>query len=190
MSHTTRLNNCKNKIMILCTDFGNSTNCEYFFKFMESNEKNIERELVKVESMAKRSKRYNLLPLPFGWLKNLFSSGIDQETIDKLQKTDTENRELIKDQMIIHKHAFHKITSDIQVLDSKISSIAKTQSLEFFNQQLNDLIQMASFIFVQHHKIIITLTKIIMQSPDVNILNIVDEDLLIANLNTMGTFNS
>lgn len=121
------LKECRLKINKLCekiNDANVETNCDYFRKFISSNEKSLHFEFNRIVSKIKRSKRFlTVIALVYVWIKNWLSNdGINQEIIDELQDIDQQNRDFIKNHIqIIH---------SINTLQGEIFKIGEARFIE------------------------------------------------------------
>lgn len=192
------LKECRLKINELCEKMDDpnvKTNCNYFRKFISSNEKSLNFEFNRIVSKLKRSKRFlTVVALLYVWIKKWLSNdGVNQEIIDELQTIDQQNRDFIKNHISltnntlnVHKRAFHKIIHSINTLQNEIFRINEEKSVNLLKYNISNLIQFATLIMLKHYQLMNTLNKILLKDVDANLLSIIDEETLLADLQNVA----
>lgn len=191
MAQSEQLKKCKHKIIELCDKLNSENNCNYFIRFIKTNERILEYDFEKIQLKTKRSKRFlTIIALVYVWIKNwITNDNINQEIIDYLQSIDQENRDIVKDHITIsndtlniHKRAFHKIIHAINHLHEDIRRLEKAKTSDALKINLSNTIQTATIIFLNHYQLMSTLTKILMNDKNANLLEIIDESIFKTNL--------
>lgn len=195
MKQSDQLKMCKEHINNLCSQIENKNSCVYFQRFMDTNEHALSKQLEKVKSLSKRSKRFlTLIMLIYTWIRDwLADDVINQEIVDRLQKADQANKNLTLDHISIsnktlqiHKQGFNKINKNIQGLRNQLTLIEQIQQKTTLELELANTIQLANLIYLNHFQRMETLTKILMNDRSANLLEIIDENILLSNLDMIS----
>lgn len=190
MRHSDKLGKYKQKIFKICERLKNEPNCNYYRQFIQTNEKHMRREFENLKSMTGRSKSaITLTTLILSLVSRLFASNSDQNVIDELQKTDKENRILVKDHisimnstMVINKQAFDKINQRISMLNEDMLKLASIESEAVLRMHLSNIIQISNLIMLDFYAAVSTFLKIINHESPLNILDLIGDDIFYSNL--------
>lgn len=128
-----------NNLMTLCSKFSMNSNCKYFKRFIEQNINNTE-----ALHKEKRRKRFwsELYDYFFGDCYEL-----DQETIDRIQRTDKENRNLTSNHVMISNNTLQLQQTLLNNSTEIIKNITKRlYKLETKHIQLNNTVNINNLI--------------------------------------------
>lgn len=73
MAQSEQLKKCKHRIIELCDSLKDGNNCDYFTRFIKTNERILEYDFEKIRLKTKRSKRF-LTVIVYVWMKNWLTS--------------------------------------------------------------------------------------------------------------------
>lgn len=191
---THELLQCRKKIIAICETLPNEPNCEYYEKFIETNERSLKVEFENIKSMAGHTKRHiiigvvNLIRCIF----RMFSSNIDQEIVDDLQKTSEKNRDMYRDQVVLfnatmfmNKNAFKNIHIQIRNLTDEIELMQGIESTTSRRLHLSNIIQFSHAILNKRYQLLSSLAKVLNHEKSVSIFNFIDIDIFFHDLKSI-----
>lgn len=191
-----KLKKCKQSIYTLCDMLHKDTNCAYFKKFVLSNERLLTLQLHKLQSLSRRNKRFFALintgiTMVANWIKEWIFGSSDEEIMDELKRADEENREFLKEQVVlsnkslhVQQQAFKKIINQINLLHSELSSLRDIYQKTQMVAHLHNLIQDA-MLLLNHYQLIDVLTKVFVDEKTINCIDFIGEDMLKDNILTI-----
>lgn len=195
MTQSFELKRAKLTIKTICLKLNANVNCEYFLRFMETNEKLISTELQRIRALSNRPKRFlTMIALAYVWIKQWVSNdGLDQQVIDQLQEVDTKNRELTEQHikisnatLEIQNRVYHKLKDSITLLQDEILQLQNTTTDSYYLAKLSNIINFATLVLVKHYQYLNSLTKLLMGEIDTNIVDLIGREILLDNLTTIS----
>lgn len=160
MTHSFELKKCKINIKT-CSKIKSNVNCNYFLRFIETNEKLVANEIQKLRTMSNRPKRFlTVITLVYVWIKQwLTDDGIDQKIVDQLQEENKKNRELTEQHLRItnttielQNKVYHKLKESIYLLQNEIIKIENVTTDTYYLAGLSNVITETLSISKQFYK--------------------------------------
>lgn len=190
MTSVIKFKECREQVETLCSKLKNDMNCPYFKKFMTQYEKSLKYSVDRIKKLTKRPKRFLGAVIIYALIDYFFfHDDVDQEIIDKLQKTDNDLREFVSEHISsqnktinIEKKLFPSIANSISVLRSKLNEVVKLQNIDNIRAQLGNVIQTMTLMTIENNEVMENLIKLAYKEKTADFIGLIGSEILIKNL--------